>query len=206
MSQTLSAALPMPAAPDDNRFRVLILEDDSALAEQIISFIARTGFEVHHAPDSESGLAMFDQLQPHLLVLRVSNGAVDAHAFCRWVREKSGIPIVTLGPQNDAAEIASLKIGADDYMAMPLRPAVLLARCVARLRRAYRYNTPIRDANPFGVPMGVGNAKLLPGYAECQRCDYIGPQTNFEKEDLLGNVKIACPRCNTTDYIRLAIE
>lgn len=212
MSQTLPNTLPMPAAPEDNRFRVLILEDDPALAGEIVSHIARTGFEVHHASDSEKGLALFDQLQPHLLLMRVSNGAVDAHAFCRWVREKSGIPVVMLGPQNDAAEIAALKIGADDYLALPLRPAVLLARVVARLRRAFRYNTIVREVNPFGLPMDIGEKtlhtpqKLMPGYAECQRCDYVGPRANFEKEDLLGNIKIICPQCKTTDYIVISID
>ena len=198
MSQTPPTVLPIPTAPDDNRFRVMILEEDEALAAQIVGFIERTGFEIRLASDVEMGRTLFDLAHPHLLVLRVSNGGLDAHAFCRWVRGQSGIPIVTLGPANEAAEIAALKIGSDDYVPMPLRPAVLLARCVARLRRVYRYNTPVRETEDQN--------RILPGFAECRRCDYIGPRANFEKEDLLGNIKMVCPRCNNSDDIVISID
>lgn len=212
MNAPTQPVLFLPDAPLDNRFRLLLLEPDEILARQILGFLERTGFECHHALDSESGLSAFTSAKPHLLLTEALTEAIDGHAFCRWVREKNGIPILMLGPADETSEVAAFKVGADDYLASPLRPAVLMARVVAHLRRAYRYNAPAKTSNPFGLPLvdetisSAGQPRLPTGWAECELCAYRGPRWKFETEDFFGNSKMGCPNCKETDHIVFSLD
>lgn len=201
-------SLLMPPAPPDNRFRVLLLEEDIPFAEQILGFLARTGFDCRHAPDAEAGTGVWRDLQPHLLLCQAHSTNLDGLAFCRWVRERNGIPVVMMGPNDESAEIAALKNGADDYIALPLRPGALMARVVAHLRRAYKYNAPPKFENPFGLPTEdeETTSNVPPGWASCDLCGYQGPRAKFEKEDWLGNIKMICPNCKSSDRVIISID
>lgn len=197
----------MPEAPGDNRFRLLVLESDESLGGQILSFLERTGFGCFYASDAESGKTAFIENRPHLLVL--GTGEISSDDFCRWVRATNSIPILVIGPADDGAEIGALKIGADDYICLPLRPTILMARVVSALRRAYRYNAPPKTTNPFDFDEGdttPSGARLPSGWAHCELCDYRGPRTKFEGEDFLGNPKIMCPNCKETEHIVFSID
>ena len=199
----------MPAAPNDNRFRLLLLENDATTANTILGFLEKTGFECHAAIDSETGMALFDEIQPHLVIMPALSANVDGHAFCRWIREKSKIPILMRGADDESAEVSAFKIGADDYLASPLRPAVLMARVVSHLRRAYRYNAPPATTdNPFGLPVESETpADALPaGWAECELCGHRGPRRTFEKEDAMGRMKLRCPKCGEPDHVVISID
>ncbi len=201
--------LVLPPVPPDNRFRVLLLEDDAAFATQILSFLVRTGFDCRHATDFPMGQNAFAQVQPHLLLTEAQSAGMDGLSFCKWARETSGVPIIMLGQNDEAAEIAALKTGADDYIALPLRPATLMARVVAHLRRAYKYNAPPpKFENPFGLPVEdeESTSNLPPGWASCDQCGYQGPRSKFEKEDWLGNVKMICPNCKSSDHVVISID
>ena len=202
----------MPAAPDDNRFRLLLLENDETTANTILGFLEKTGFECHAAVDEEAGMELFDEIQPHLVIMPALTPNVDGHAFCRWIREKSKIPILMRGVADEGAEVGAFKIGADDYLPAPLRPAVLMARVVSHLRRAYRYNAPPEPVgpqdNPFGLPMDddVPADALPAGWAECELCGHRAPRRVFEQEDLMGRMKLRCPRCNESDHVIISID
>ena len=206
---SVSSAGSMPAAPSDNRFRLLLLESDAMTANTILGFLEKTGFECHAAIDSETGMALFDEIQPHLVIMPALTANVDGHAFCRWIREKSKIPVLMRGVADESAEVSAFKIGADDYLAAPLRPAVLMARVVAHLRRAYRYNAPpATTENPFGLPTEdeMPTDALPAGWAECELCGHRAPRRAFEHEDLMGRMKLRCPRCNESDHVVISID
>lgn len=202
----------MPPAPSDNRFRLLLLEADETTAQTLLGFLEKTGFECRHATDSETGMEVFKQLVPHIVIMPALAPNLDGHVFCRWIRGENEItiPILMRGAADEAAEVAAFKIGADDYLPAPLRPAVLMARVVAHLRRAYRYNAPPEpQANPFGLPVEdedtVENA-LPRGWAECELCGFRAPRPQFEKEDIMGNVKLNCPSCRESDHVIISID
>jgi DNA-binding response OmpR family regulator len=187
---------------------VLLLEDDVEFAAQVLSFLEKTGFDCRQAIDFQTGMSAFVQVQPHLLLSEAHSTGIDGLSFCRWVRESSGVPIVMMGANEEAAEIAALKMGADDYISLPLRPASLIARVVAQLRRAYRYNEPPKMDNPFGLPVeDEETVGALPsGWASCELCGYQGPRAKFEKEDWLGNTKMICPNCKETEHVVISID
>jgi len=206
---TPAPTLFLPPAPPDNRFRVLLVEDNVEFAEKVLAVLARTGFDCRMVTDSSTAMSAFSQVQPHLLLCEAQSAGVDGLAFCQWARESSSVPVVMRGPNDEAAEIAALKIGADDYIALPLRPAALLARVVAQLRRAPRYNAPCpKPDNPFGLPVEDEEpGRVLPaGWAECELCGYAGPRKKYEKEDWLGNTKMTCPNCKSSQHVVISID
>ncbi len=199
----------MPAAPNDNRFRLLLLENDETTVNTLLGFLEKTGFECHAATNSETGMELFDEVKPHLVIMPALSPNIDGHAFCRWIREKSKIPILMRGAADESAEVGAFKIGADDYLPAPLRPAVLMARVVSHLRRAYRYNAPPATLdNPFGLPLeSDAPADALPaGWAECELCGHRGPRRTFEKEDAMGRMKLRCPKCGEPDHVIISID
>jgi CheY-like chemotaxis protein len=207
MSTSTNSVLSMPEAPADNRFRLLIVESDEPTSAQILAFLEKTGFQCHVATSNEGGMTALIENRPHLLVL--GTNSIDSEAFCRWVRATNSIPIIVIGSSDTGAEISALKIGADDYLGLPLRPAVLMARVVSALRRAYRYNAPPKPKNPFGFDEGQQEStgpRLPSGWAQCELCDYRGPRFKFEGEDFMGNPKIMCPNCKETDHIIFSLD
>ena len=201
----------MPPAPSDNRFRLLLLEADETTAQKLLGFLEKTGFECRHATDSETGMEIFEAFEPHVIIMPALTPNVDGHAFCRWIRgeNESTIPILMRGAADEGAEVAAFKIGADDYLPAPLRPAVLMARVVAHLRRAYRYNAPSApEQNPFGLPVedDLPEDALPRGWAECELCGHRGPRPKFETEDIMGNMKLKCPSCRESDHVIISID
>ena len=106
----------MPAAPSDNRFRLLLLENDATTVNMILGFLEKTGFECYAATDSETGMERFAEIKPHLVIMPALSANIDGHAFCRWIREQSKIPILMRGAADETAEVSAFKIGADDYL------------------------------------------------------------------------------------------
>ena len=202
------ASLVLPPAPPDNKFRVLLIEDDMTFAEQVLTFLSKTGFDCRLASTVEMGMDAFEQVKPHLLLIEAKSEVIDGLTFCRWVRQKNGIPVMMIGKNDEAAEIAALKTGADDYIPLPLRPAALMARVVSHLRRAYRYSAPPKVDNPFGLPVEdeETSGNLPSGWAACELCGYQGPRGKFEKEDWLGSVKLICPNCKATEHIVFSLD
>jgi CheY-like chemotaxis protein len=214
MPAAVFMSLNLPTAPEDNRFRLLLIEDNEEAARLILSFLERTGFDCRHAGDAEIGMDVFNDLKPHIVLAEYSSAHVDGQALCRWVREKSAIPIILFGPSDQSAEVVAFKVGADDYLSQPLHPAVLMARVVSALRRAYRYNSPPKPAapaappNPFGLDVEEDEEDgILPsGWARCDTCGYAGPRLRFEKEDYMGDIKVTCPNCNSTEHVVFSLD
>ncbi|WP_166346915.1 response regulator transcription factor [Phytoactinopolyspora limicola] len=117
--------------------RVLVVDDDPALADVVARYLRRDGFEVDYATDGATGLKQALATLPDLVVLDVMMPGMDGLEVCRRLRQVAPIPVVmltALGEEND--RIAGLEIGADDYVTKPFSPRELAARVRAVLRRA----------------------------------------------------------------------
>jgi DNA-binding response OmpR family regulator len=119
--------------------RILVVEDDPAVAEALVEGIAGDGYRVHHEETAAGGLQHARDHQPHLVVLDVRLPDGSGFDVCRELR-RSGLrqPILMLTVQADEVDqVLGLEAGADDYVAKPYRLRELLARIRALLRRAY---------------------------------------------------------------------
>jgi two-component system response regulator RstA len=127
----------MDQAPDmTSMTRILIVEDDAALAAMVADFLGRHGFHVAIEGRGDRAVARILGEVPSLVVLDVMLPGKDGFAVCREVRGAYLGPILMLTARgDDADEVLGLEIGADDYLAKPVRPPVLLARLRALLRR-----------------------------------------------------------------------
>ncbi len=114
---------------------ILIIEDEQAIAENLIHVLEVDGYEVNWCPTAKEGLASIKTNAPDLIVLDV--GLPDANGFdlCKTIREFSAVPIIFLTARNDEIDrIIGLEIGADDYVTKPFSPREMLARIKLRIK------------------------------------------------------------------------
>src|SRR5215469_6845394 len=116
--------------------RVLVVDDDAALAEMLGIVLRGEGFEPTFVADGERALEAFRETRPDLILLDLMLPGVDGIDVCRQIRAESGVPIVMLTAKSDTVDVVlGLESGADDYIVKPFQAKVLIARVRARLRR-----------------------------------------------------------------------
>jgi two-component system, OmpR family, response regulator MtrA len=116
--------------------RVLVVDDDIALAEMLGIVLRTEGFEPFFCSDGAKALAAFRETKPDLVLLDLMLPGRDGIDVCRSIRAESGVPIVMLTAKTDTVDVVlGLESGADDYVVKPFKPKELVARVRTRLRR-----------------------------------------------------------------------
>ena len=116
--------------------RVLVVDDDPALAEMLGIVLRGEGFEPSFCADGLRALGVFRETRPDLVLLDLMLPGLGGIDVCRQIRAESGVPIVMLTAKSDTVDVVlGLESGADDYVVKPFKPKELVARVRARLRR-----------------------------------------------------------------------
>ena len=116
--------------------RVLIVDDDTALAEMLGIVLRNEGFDPAFCADGDKALSAFRDSKPDLVLLDLMLPGKDGIDVCRQIRAESGVPIVMLTAKSDTVDVVlGLESGADDYIVKPFKPKELIARIRTRLRR-----------------------------------------------------------------------
>ncbi|MDR3265926.1 MAG: response regulator transcription factor [Synergistaceae bacterium] len=116
--------------------KLLIVEDEPAIADVIAAYAAREGYQTRWAADGEAALALWKGESFDLVLLDLMLPKLPGEEVCRRIRMSSGVPVIMLtarGSENDI--IAGLDAGADDYVVKPFSPRILMARVRACLRK-----------------------------------------------------------------------
>jgi len=117
--------------------RILIVEDDERLAALTKEYLDSNGLAVDVVGDGNDAIKRIVEQQPDLVVLDLMLPGSDGLEVCRSVRSQYHNPILMLTARtDDVDQVLGLEMGADDYVAKPVRPRVLLARIRALLRRS----------------------------------------------------------------------
>ena len=120
--------------------RLLIVEDDPALAELLIWHFEAEGYEVRHTADGEEALLLAAEETPDAIILDWMIENISGIEVCRRLRrvsETSAVPIIMLTARGEEEDrIRGLDTGADDYVTKPFSPRELIARLAAVLRRS----------------------------------------------------------------------
>jgi two-component system response regulator MtrA len=115
--------------------RVLVVDDDSALAEMLGIVLRSDGFEPAFVADGAHALQAFHETKPDIVLLDLMLPGVSGLEVCRAIRAESGTPIIMLTAKSDTVDVVlGLESGADDYVVKPFKPKELVARMRARLR------------------------------------------------------------------------
>ena len=134
MSQT--AGKPIPSTLPPSGLRVLVVDDERALADLVGSYLTRDGFEVSMAQDGQQAIDQARQVDPDVMVLDLGLPVIDGVEVCRVVRTFSDCYIVMLTARTEEIDkLIGLSVGADDYVTKPFSPRELVARIHAMLRR-----------------------------------------------------------------------
>lgn len=129
--------------------RILIVEDDERLASLSRDYLESNGMEVGVVGDGKLAISRIIKEQPDLVVLDLMLPGADGLEVCREVRGDYNNPILMVTARSeDVDQVLGLEMGADDYVAKPVRPRVLLARIRALLRRNEQINTPVEVVAP----------------------------------------------------------
>ena len=116
--------------------RVLLIEDDSRLADMVGEYLGKAGFQVIHAESGARGLALHGREPLDVVILDLMLPDSDGLDICRQIRARSDTPILMLTARGDPMDrVVGLEMGADDYLPKPFEPRELLARLRAILRR-----------------------------------------------------------------------
>lgn len=131
---------PDPGLGDDNivimKPKILVVDDDMALAEMLTIVLRGEGFDPHVVGDGTQALAAVREIRPDLVLLDLMLPGMNGIDVCRVLRADSGVPIVMLTAKTDTVDVVlGLESGADDYIVKPFKPKELVARVRARLRR-----------------------------------------------------------------------
>lgn len=116
--------------------KILIVDDDSNIAELISIYLTKECFDTLIVNDGESALEEYQKYSPNLILLDLMLPGIDGYEVCREIRAKSQIPIIMLSAKGEIFDkVLGLELGADDYIIKPFDSKELVARVKAVLRR-----------------------------------------------------------------------
>ena len=116
--------------------RLLLIDDDEALAPPLATYLRRFDLELDHASRPSQGLARLATQAYDAVILDVMLPEMDGFELCRTIRKDSDIPIIMLTARGEVMDrVVGLELGADDYLPKPFEPRELAARLQTILRR-----------------------------------------------------------------------
>src|SRR2546423_3043321 len=181
--------------------RILVVDDESDIANLLGTVLREEGFSVRVVTDSRQALDIFNSFRPDLVSLDVMMPSVDGISLCLQLRKESDVPILFVSAKSDPPDrVVGLRLGADDYMGKPFDNNELVARVEALLRRRSYAAVADRDRRQlrfgsFIIDLGSvqaihGDAALPLTPTEFKPLKTLGgePGRVFTRDDLLTGV------------------
>ena len=176
--------------------RILVVDDDTALAEMIGIVLRTEGFDTVFCGDGSLAVDVFHREKPDLVLLDLMLPGLDGIEVCTLIRQESGVPIIMLTAKSDTTDIVGgLESGADDYIVKPFNPKELVARIRTRLRPAsedandiVRIGDLTLDVAAHEVTRGAARIPLTPLEFDLLLTLASKPQQVFTREMLLEQV------------------
>lgn len=141
--------------------KILIVEDDPAIAGVVRSQVDTWGYEGAVVEDFQNVLEQFLQWKPQMVLLDISLPFYDGYYWCRKIREVSQVPVIFISSAADNMNVVmAVNMGADDFIAKPFDLQVLMAKIQAVMRRAYDFGNQIHWLEHKGAVLNTEDTSL----------------------------------------------
>lgn len=118
--------------------KIIIIEDDEVIREELQSFLQRYGYEVKAPLDMDNIINYIESENAELILLDINLPMYDGYYICREIRKTSEVPIIIVTSRDsEVDELMSMNLGADDFITKPYNTEILLARITNILKRTY---------------------------------------------------------------------
>ena len=143
-------------------YKILIIEDDAVISEQVSRYLARWGYETACAEDFENVLPQFVSFAPQLVLLDIGLPFYNGYYWCSEIRKVSQVPVVFVSSASDNMNIVmAMNMGGDDFIVKPFDLEVLLAKVQAILRRTYAFQNQSTVMEHRNVILNLADMSLL---------------------------------------------
>ena len=169
--------------------RILIVDDDSNIAELISLYLIKECYETKIVGDGESALKEFPVFKPNLVLLDLMLPGMDGYQVCRELRISSQVPIIMLSAKGEIFDkVLGLELGADDYMIKPFDSKELVARVKAVLRRYQPAPDLVVNLTNYSVLYKGRSVDMPPKELELLYFLASSPNQVFTREQLLDHI------------------
>lgn len=145
-------------------YRILIVEDDRAIAEAIQAQATMWDYKVKIVENFRSVMAEFAEFEPHIVLLDISLPFFNGYHWCSEIRKVSKVPIIFISSASDNMNmVMAMNMGADDFVAKPFDQGVLIAKIQAMLRRTYDFSESVPIIEHRGAMLNTGDNTVTIG-------------------------------------------
>lgn len=148
----------------ENMYKLLIVEDEQGISEEIKRQAENWGLEVRCAADFRNIMAEFAEFDPQLVLMDIALPFFDGYHWCSEIRKVSKVPIIFISSASDNMNIVmAMNMGADDFIAKPFDGSVLIAKVQAMPRRTYDFGGAMPVLEHKGALLNTGDGCLTYG-------------------------------------------
>lgn len=148
----------------ENMYKLLIVEDEQGISEEIKRQAENWGLEVRCAADFRNIMAEFAEFDPQIVLMDIALPFFDGYHWCSEIRKVSKVPIIFISSASDNMNIVmAMNMGVDDFIAKPFDGSVLIAKVQAMLRRTYDFGGAMPVLEHKGALLNTGDGCLTYG-------------------------------------------
>ncbi|KOM97832.1 XRE family transcriptional regulator [Clostridium botulinum] len=142
--------------------KILIIEDDEVIREELQNFLRKYGYEVNAPVEFNNIIQYVEKENAHLILLDINLPEFDGYYICREMRKTSDVPIIIVTSRDsEVDELISMNLGADDFITKPYNTEILLARITNILKRAYGNLKTNNTLNYKDFNLNLSNATVI---------------------------------------------
>ena len=142
-------------------YRILVVEDEPGIAGAIRGALERWGLKAETVTDFRRVMEDYERVKPHLVLLDISLPFMNGYHWCTEIRKASSVPVIFVSSASDNMNIImAMNMGADDFIAKPFDPDVLVAKVQALLRRSYDFAGSAPVLEHRGIVLNTGDNSL----------------------------------------------
>lgn len=152
---------PFSVAGAKKMYKILIVEDDRTIAENLAAHLRRWNYEVEYAEDFKNVMEQFGRFEPQLVLLDIVLPFYNGFYWCQEIRKLSNVPIIFLSSANDNMNIVmAMNMGGDEFIEKPFDLGVVTAKIQAVLRRVYSLQGAVNIMDYQGLLLNLGDATV----------------------------------------------